>query len=133
MKMLTPVGKIDPLHDLGCRAHRVEVVGLGLVELVLDHHEADHAVGGQGLLHDLHVVGVPDHDRREDAGEYGASHEGDYRKLVRQYLLDGDYLGFRHGYVLSRGYGLKNKASSRRWQGFGLALGRSAAIWGRLP
>ena len=90
------VGQVDALHDLGSRAYGVEIVGLGAVEVVLDHHEADHPVGRQGFLDDLYVLDVAYHDRREDSGKYRTPRKRDDGQLVGQDLVDGYYLILGH-------------------------------------
>ena len=90
------VREVNPLYDLGDSPDSMQILGFGPFELVLDHHEADHSIAGEGFIDDFYVFSVAYHDRGEDAGKYRPAGKRNYRQFVRQDLIDRDNLIFSH-------------------------------------
>ncbi len=57
----------------------MKILGLRPLEFVLDHHEADHPIGGEGFFYDFDVFGIADHYRGEDAGKDRPAGKGNQR------------------------------------------------------
>ena len=90
------VGQVYLLDDAGNSTHLMQVVGCGILGVLLQHHNTDKAVPGIGILRHPGIVAGGNHQRGEDAGENGTAGNRNQIELVGKGLLhrhNGGLLG----------------------------------------